>query len=150
LAEAILRVSVKDGDITKSLQRAAVALFRVYPNAELFVNVTANVVLQKEDSLSVYFGQRFSVDREVLFGQEFDEDGIRTKKAETYTVNTPTDVLQLPTTFTTEYFGELFKKNFGASNVKVRSVINLIYKFTKGIKNWDKEKTTGQRWVTLF
>ena len=92
----------------------------------------------------------FSVDKEVLYGQEFDADGIRTKKSETYVVESPTDVHRLPTSFSAEYFGELFKKNFGSSDVKVRSVICLIYKFTKGMQNYEKEKTTGQRWVKLF
>ena len=59
MAEAILRVSLKDGNIYKSLERAAVSLFRVYPDSVLYANVTANVILQKKESLSVYFGQRF-------------------------------------------------------------------------------------------
>jgi hypothetical protein len=151
VAEGILRVNHKALDVVKSLEKAATTLFRVYPEDTLYVNVTANVVLQKEDSYSMYYGQRFSLEsKEVMFGQEFDSDGVRTLKAATYEVSGVGDVSRLPTSFSTEYFGELFKKNFGASNVKVHSVVNLIYRFSKGLQNFEEQKTTGQAWVRLF
>jgi hypothetical protein len=125
----------------------------VYPNAEIFCNITANVCLEHTvfHTYSVYFGQRFSSEcKEVMYGMQHDEDLNITKKCETFELLTPSDAALLPVSFTTEDFADLFSKNFENSSVKVVSVINLIYKFTKALSDYDREKTTGQNWVRLF
>ena len=42
--------------------------------------------------------------------------------ATTYEIRAPTDVAFLPTRFSTEYFGSLFRQNFATSDVKVYEV----------------------------
>jgi len=92
--------------------------------------------------------------------------------ATTYEIRAPTDVAFLPTRFSTEYFGSLFRQNFATSDVKVYEVrkttsdylaawatgsllppqvTNIIYKMTKGLDNFSADKTTpGQKWIRLF
>jgi hypothetical protein len=153
VAEAILRTNDRARDSRETLERAATTLFRIYPDSPLFVNVTANVILlnSKDQTYSVYFGQRFSVDREILMGQTFDENGVRTLKATTYELSAPTDVSRLPLRFSAEYFAQLFVQNFGSSDVRIHSVLNVIYRFSVGLDNFGKDKqTAGQVWVKLF
>jgi hypothetical protein len=153
--ESVLRVNSRASpeSLRLTLSKAVTKLFSVYPNSEIFCNVTANVVLEHTvfHSYSVYFGQRFSSEcKEVLFGMEHDEHDNITKKCHAFQLTMPTDSNVLPVKFSTEYFSELFKKNFSNSNVRVHSVINLIYKFTKAMIDYDDEAKTGQRWVRLF
>jgi hypothetical protein len=152
LAEAVLRTNDRARDTRQTLERAAVKLFSVYPDSQLFVNVTANVVLQKGETFSLYFGQKFSaVSKEVLFGTEFDAEGGRDVAPATYELSAPTDVDRLPLRFSSEYFQELFKKNWGSSDVKVVQVVNVVYKFTKALRRYSHDKATeGQSWVSLF
>jgi hypothetical protein len=140
-------------DSRETLERAATELFRIYPNSLLFVNITANVILSstKEESYSVYFGQRFSTEKEIMYGMEFDQDGGRTVKALTYELVAPTDVARLPLRFSSEYFASLFQKNFGSSDVRVHSVLNVVYRFSLGLQSFNKDKhTAGQKWIKIF
>lgn len=129
-------------------------LFRLYPNSTIYCQVTANVVLTPDvqaSSYSIYYGQRFSREsKRINFGQEFDEAGEEVSKAETFVLNSPGDAARLPTHFSAEHFGNLFGRNFGNSAVRIHSVVNLVYKFAKGLEDFEAEKTTGQRWVDLF
>jgi hypothetical protein len=155
LSEAILRVSSRatEESIRSSLSAAAKRLFEIYPNSDFFCSLTANVCLEhvRFKTYSIFFGQRFSAEsKELLYGMEHDADDNITKKAASYSISTVGDTVHLPVIFSTEYFGSLFKRNFGSSEVRVSQVVSLIYKFTRGMKNYEEEATSGQRWVRLF
>ena len=128
-------------------------MFDLYPDATLYCHVTANAVLTSTNSqsFSIYFGQRFSPNsKHVNYGQTFDAEGSELTKSGVYQLNDPSDVTRLPTDFPREHFGSIFARNFGDSSVRVDRLVNLVYIFTKGIKNFATEKTTGQKWVDLF
>jgi hypothetical protein len=138
VAQAVLRVSPADPDIQKSLLEAATKLFEIYDDAaEIYCHVTCNLVLlkQKTNEWAFYYGQRFGptgrLTKEVFHGQEW-QDGKRVKKAQTFTLNSPSDVAQIPTSFSEDQFAGLFHAAYPTSDVVVHSIANYCYIFQKG------------------
>jgi hypothetical protein len=159
LAEAVLRVNAHatQASIKADLVKAILRLAETYAGKKLYCNVTSNVVLLNpaQNTYSVYFGQRFSTESKNVYYVSKNADGEDqddvTGRETTYTINRPTDAELLPTRFSTEHFGDIFKKTFASSQVHVHSVINIIYKFTVGLSHYDADKTTpGQKWIRLF
>jgi hypothetical protein len=157
LAEAVLRVNAHatQQSIKSSLLKAVVRMATTYSGKKLYCNITANCVLfnPSQKTYSVYFGQRFSTESKHVYyisNSDVKEDDV-TGRETTYHIDRPTDVELLPTRFSTEHFGDLFKKTFASSQVHVHSVVNIIYKFTIGLAHYDTDKETpGQKWIRLF
>ena len=150
-----MRVSAKahEDSVRKDLARAGTLLFDLYPQSTIFCHVTANAVLVSatSKSYSIYFGQRFSPNsRHVNYGQTFDEAGQELSKAGVYQLEDPSDLVRLPTKFPPEHFRSIFSGNFGSSAVRVDRLSNLVYLVSKGLKDYESERTTGQKWVDLF
>lgn len=155
MAEAVLRVSswAHQDSVKKSLSKAGLLLFDTFPDSTIFCQVTANAVLSSsKNSFSLYFGQRFSPNsRHVNYGQKYDESVEKSNKSGVFVLNDPADVSRLPTKFSPEHFSEIFARNFGESAVRVTGIVNLIYKFSKGLDSFaDQKATVGRKWVDLF
>ena len=155
LAEAVLRVSswAHQDAVKKSLSKAGIILFETFPDSTIYCQVTANAVLSdSKNSFSLYFGQRFSPNsRHVNYGQKYDESVEKSNKSGVFELNDPSDVSRLPTKFSPEHFSEIFGRNFGESSVRVTGIVNLIYKFSKGLDSFaDQKATAGRKWIDLF
>ena len=147
----MLRVNKKDVNIRKWLVKASSDLFRIYPESTIYCSLTANVILfaPKEKTWEIFFGQNFSPDsqKEIRYGQ-YEEGRVEGKF---FTLNAPLDVVKIPTTFPVEHFNEIFQRTFFSSNVIVHSIVNLVFKFQKGIEKFDSsESLYAQRWTKLF
>ena len=88
--------------------------------------------------------------KELFHGQEFS-DGVRKRRSKVFTLHSPADVSSLPTSFSTEEFGDMFRLNFANStDIGVYGISNYIYKFTIGLEDFASEKTTGPWLVMIF
>ena len=109
-------------------------------------------MLLSKHEFSLYYGQKFSPKaRQINLGAKFDDDGAEVQNGETFVLTSPGDAAFLPTKFPAEHFQDLFRLNFGSTQVRIHSVVSLIYKFSKTLDEFIIDKqTAGQKWISLF
>ena len=138
----------------KHLFRALTELFKRYGGkGKVYCTITANVILEHEieKTFQVFFGQTFKAgQKSINYGVMWDDYGEPTNDGMIFTLSTPKDASSLPVSFTPNDFAEIFYYNFSNSAVKVKSIINFVYKFTKVMKNYEKDKVFGQKPQRLF
>ena len=134
--------------------RAFSRLAELYPSETFFVNVTSNVILKEigRESYSVFYGQGFGkFARELFFGKGGEEKLAVESLYQEHRVTDISDAANLPITFSVEDFATVYKRTFSSSSVNVLSLINLIYIFSLGLENYERDKRTqGQKWIKLF
>jgi hypothetical protein len=155
VGQGVLRVSATapDADKRKSLRKVYDYLRTIYSTKPLYVTLTANVILRSTTSteFSIFFGQSFGGARAVYFGQEHDGDsGELTRLYTEFKVEEPGDLQALPLRFTTEDFAAIYKRNFAKSNVAVHRLVSLVYFFSVGLDNYDKEHRLPRNPILLF
>jgi hypothetical protein len=155
IGQGVLRVSATTSDAgkRKSLQKVYDRLRTIYPTKTLYVTLSANVILRSTTTteFSIFFGQSFGGARTVYFGQEHDgEAGEITRLFTEFAVKEKSDLRAIPLRFTTEDFAAIYKRNFARSNVAVHRVVSLIYFFSVGLDNYDKEHTLSRNPVRFF
>jgi hypothetical protein len=155
IGQGVLRVNATASDTAKkrSLKKAYDQLRSLYPTKPLYVTLSANVILRSTVSseFSIFFGQSFGGARTVYFGQEHNgEAGEITRLFTEFVVQEPADLQAIPLRFTTEDFAAIYKRNFARSNVAVHRVVSLIYFFSVGLENYEKEHTLTRRPIRFF
>ena len=155
IGQGILRVNAQspEGSKREHLRRAFMRMTQVYTGKTLYVTLTANVILRSDTAseFSVYFGQSFGSAKAVYFGQEHDPSTGHLKRLFTeFAVQTRADLEDLPVNFTTEDFARIYKRNFERSGVSVHRVLSLVYIFSVGIENYEREHTQSLTPLRLF
>jgi hypothetical protein len=154
ILQAVLRVSASSdpetirADVVRGFKR----LDRIHPGSTFSLVLTANVVLRHSvsNTFKFYFGQSFGVAKTILSGQRRASDG-RSERAYTeYKLSSVQDAREVPVEFRREDFGEIFALNYESSAVVVHSVVNVIFIFGLGLKNYERESTTGNKLTKLW
>jgi hypothetical protein len=95
--------------------------------------------------------QSFGSARAIYWGQEHEGDyGEITRLYEEFVVDEVSDVDKVPLQFTSQDFGQIYRRNFSRSSVVVDRVVNLIYFFSVGMTNYADEKTMERNPIRLF
>ena len=149
----MLRLHVDSKSKKHDLARTYARLAEIYPNRTFFVTITANCILKevKAQSYSLWFGHAFG-SKELYLGQKVSADGVVEQLFEEYRVRDFSDASSLPTKFSTESFGEVYRRNFSSSDVVVDSLVNLVYFFSLGLDNYQRDRQLKEKvkWRRLF
>jgi hypothetical protein len=144
LAECVLRIRYGHPNTRMELNRAFRALFATYaddPNPQFDCVVTANAVLRANTraSFSMYYGQDFSSGGhgDIMMG-------------DVYQVDSMMDVEHLPIRFDPTDFSDIFNRTFRDTDVSVHSLASVVFKITKLIPNYERDKKVGSKFKTLF
>ena len=123
---------------------------RLHPGATFHLVVTGNVVLRNitTNTFKVFFGQSFGRAKTNFFGQRKGGEDDRLFKE--YSVGSVQDAGRVPVSFTREDFGQIFNQNYESSSVVIHSMVNYVYIFGLGLKNYEKQVTTGRKLTKLW
>jgi hypothetical protein len=137
-----VRIRAGDPDGRSHLLRAFSSLFRLYGRrAHFYVTVSCNAVLSNlaGNSFSMWFGHDFTEQRlhDLYVG------GVQH-------VNSLSDAAKLSTDYTVEDFQRSFSMMFENSEARVIALACVVYKITRVIKDYERDKTVGQRFMRLF
>lgn len=102
--------------------------------------------------LQCYFSpQSFGSSKSIYMGQQVNLDGEVEKLFEEYEIKDAGDIASLPTDFNAADFATIYAANFAKSDVRIHSVVNLIYIWSLGLSSFDNDRrTAGRRWIDLF
>jgi hypothetical protein len=120
LAEATLRLPFAHGDYRGELLKAFKLLFALYGDGVFDVVTTANVVLvgTEKETYRVFYGQDF--------GKESNNRSFALNNV-VHHVKDLSDATRLRTSFNQSHFEKMFFGNFEDSDVRVHSMINVVY-----------------------
>jgi hypothetical protein len=102
------------------------------------VTVTGNAILQgggERPTFSIFYGQDYTSDgrRSIMMGDIYQVFELR-------------DVSDLPTEFTVDSFEQAFNRIFsGGSDVRVLSLISVVYIIRRTLNSYERDKVTGGR-----
>jgi glutamyl/glutaminyl-tRNA synthetase len=133
-----------DGRFDVSLSKIIIGLMVI--NA-IFkqVTITGNAVIEGME------GKRRTYS--IFYGQDYTSDGRRSiMMSEIHQVFDLSDVSDLPTDFTIDDFEHIFNRIFSqGSNVRVLSLVSVVYLIRKSLKNYEQDKVTeGRSHVMLY
>lgn len=135
-----MRVRSGDPDVRRHLLAAFGNLFRLYGRATYYVTVSCNAVLSNlaGNSFSLWFGHDFTEERlhDIYVG------GVEH-------VRSLSDVSKIGTDYTVEDFQRSFDMMFENSEAHVVKLACIVYKITKVIKDYERDKVVGQRFMRL-
>jgi hypothetical protein len=155
IAQGVLRVAADATDSYKraQLRKAFLQMNKRYPGRTVYATLTANVILRStvSASYSCFFGQSFGSGKAVFFGAKHDSvTGNVSKLFTEFALSERADLADLPINFTVEDFAGIYKRNFSKSEVVVDRVISLIYIFSIGLENYEREHTQSRTPIRLF
>lgn len=147
IAQGTLRLAYRSKNKKAALVRAYQRMRRTYPDSTFYVTLTANVVLrhQTDGTFQVFYGQSYGRARSVYLGQVVDEEGELEQLFQEFPVSSEKEAQALPTDWFISDFQELFKRNFATSDVVVHEIISLVYFFSKGMDNYERQKSLPVR-----
>jgi hypothetical protein len=137
----VLRIQDGAKDARKVLLKAFGKLYGIYGTASFDVTISCNAVLEGigGNSWTLWFGHDFAAGKTHDF-----------MMGEVHRVDSLEDVHRLPLSFTTADFQELFDTNFENSSVRVYSLASIVYKITRLMENYGRDRTVGQKFTKLF
>ena len=159
IAQGALRLNYRSLNKEWALRAAFRRMSRQYPESTFYVTVTCNLVLRhrEEHTFQVFYGQSFGRARTLFLGdkkqqqQPGDVEQLEQLFLE-FPVVSELQAAELPQDWSLADFQELYRQHFATSNVEVHSVISLIYFFSKGLTDYQRQHTLSAQpeVVSLF
>jgi len=132
LADGVLRIpfGLDRREVQEHLLTGLSKLYSLYGNGKFDISVTCNAVLQA--NLSGKVG--------LWFGQNFGKDVRNYALSTVFTIQTPAEVLKLPTEFQVSDFANVYFDAFPDSGVSVHSLVNLIYICRRYLSDFQRDR----------
>jgi hypothetical protein len=147
IAQGVLRVNYRSANKSSHLVRVFKKMRQSYPHDSFYVTMTCNVVLRhrQENTFQVFYGQSFGRAKSLFMGSGDADVGKLDKAFLEFTVSNASQAAALPTDWSLEDFRSLYSRHFDSSNVEVYEIISLVYFFSKGLEDYQKQKTRSAR-----
>ena len=143
IAQGALRISYRSLNKKRALVQTFHRMNKQYPGATFYVTVTCKVVLRHaaQRTFQVFYSQSFGRAKALFMGQKFSASGSVERLFLEFPVSTAIQAGELPTDWSLADFQELYHQNFESSNVEVHEIISLVYFFSKGLEDYQKQHT---------
>jgi len=163
IAQGALRLNYRSLNKERALRAAFRRMSRQYPESTFYVTVTCNLVLRhrEEHTFQVFYGQSFGRARTLFLGDKKQQQQQQQQPGDVeqleqlfleFPVVSELQAAELPQDWSLADFQELYRQHFATSNVEVHSVISLIYFFSKGLTDYQRQHTLSAQpeVVSLF